>query len=148
MTAAPSRTFASPPPVPLDVERVRADFPILRQPIRGKPLVYLDNAATSQKPQAVIDAVTRFYSSENANIHRGVHFLSERATLAYDAVRERVARFLNASSAREIVFTRGTTEAINLVAQSWGRSALRAGDEILITGMEHHSNIVPWQLLA
>jgi len=132
----------------LDVERLREDFPILSERVRGKPLVYLDNAATSQKPRPVIEAVTRFYSSENANIHRGVHFLSERATLAYDAVRERVARFLNASSAREIVFTRGTTEAINLVAQSWGRSALRAGDEILITGMEHHSNIVPWQLLA
>ena len=132
----------------LDVERLREDFPILSQLVRGKPLVYLDNAATSQKPRPVIEAVTRFYSSENANIHRGVHFLSERATLAYDAVRERVARFLNASSAGEIVFTRGTTEAINLVAQSWGRSALRAGDEILITGMEHHSNIVPWQLLA
>ena len=132
----------------LDVERLREDFPILSQRVRGKPLVYLDNAATSQKPRPVIEAVTRFYSSENANIHRGVHFLSERATLAYDAVRERVARFLNASSAREIVFTRGTTEAINLVAQSWGRSALRAGDEILITGMEHHSNIVPWQLVA
>jgi cysteine desulfurase / selenocysteine lyase len=132
----------------LDVERLRKDFPILSQLVRGKPLVYLDNAATSQKPRPVIEAVTRFYTSENANIHRGVHFLSERATLAYDAVRERVARFLNASSAREIVFTRGTTEAINLVAQSWGRSALRAGDEILITGMEHHSNIVPWQLVA
>jgi cysteine desulfurase/selenocysteine lyase len=110
--------------------------------------VYLDNAATSQKPQVVIDAVTRFYSSENANIHRGVHFLSERATLAYDAVREKVARFLNAASAREIVFTRGTTESINLVAQSFGRSALRPDDEVLITGMEHHSNIVPWQLLC
>jgi cysteine desulfurase/selenocysteine lyase len=132
----------------LDVERLREDFPILSQLVRGKPLVYLDNAATSQKPRPVIEAVTRFYSSENANIHRGVHFLSERATLAYDAVRERVARFLNASSAGEIVFTRGTTEAINLVAQSWGRSELRAGDEILITGMEHHSNIVPWQLVA
>ena len=132
----------------LDVERLREDFPILSQLVRGKPLVYLDNAATSQKPRPVIEAVTRFYSSENANIHRGVHFLSERATLAYDAVRERVARFLNASSAGEIVFTRGTTEAINLVAHSWGRSALRTGDEILITGMEHHSNIVPWQLLA
>ena len=132
----------------LDVERLREDFPILSERVRGKPLIYLDNAATSQKPRPVIEAVTRFYTSENANIHRGVHFLSERATLAYDAVRERVARFLNASSAREIVFTRGTTEAINLVAQSWGRSALRAGDEILITGMEHHSNIVPWQLVA
>jgi cysteine desulfurase/selenocysteine lyase len=132
----------------LDVERLRQDFPILGQQLRGKPLVYLDNAATSQKPHTVIDAVTRFYSAENANIHRGVHYLSERATVAYGAVRERVARFLNAASAGEIVFTRGTTEAINLVAQSWGRSSLRAGDEILITGMEHHSNIVPWQLVA
>ncbi len=132
----------------LDVERLREDFPILSQRVRGKPLVYLDNAATSQKPRVVIDAVSRFYSAENANIHRGVHYLSERATVAYDAARERVARFLNASSAREIVFTRGTTEGINLVAQSWGRSALGPGDEILITGMEHHSNIVPWQLLA
>ena len=132
----------------LDVERLREDFPILSQRVRGKPLVYLDNAATSQKPRSVIDAVTRFYSAENANIHRGVYYLSERATVAYEAARERVAGFLNAASPREIVFTRGTTEAINLVAQSWGRSALRAGDEILITGMEHHSNIVPWQLLA
>jgi cysteine desulfurase / selenocysteine lyase len=148
MTAAPIPTLTSPTPVPLDVGRLRADFPILAQRVRGKPLVYLDNAATSQKPQVVIDAVTRFYSSENANIHRGVHFLSERATLAYDAVREKVARFLNAASAREIVFTRGTTESINLVAQSFGRSALRPDDEVLITGMEHHSNIVPWQLLC
>lgn len=132
----------------LDVERLRQDFPILGQRLRGKPLVYLDNAATSQKPRTVIDAVTRFYSAENANIHRGVHYLSERATVAYDAVRQRVARFINAASPGEIVFTRGTTEAINLVAQSWGRSSLRAGDEILITGMEHHSNIVPWQLVA
>ena len=132
----------------LDVDRLRKDFPILSERVRGKPLVYLDNAATSQKPRAVIDAVTRFYSAENANIHRGVHYLSERATVAYDAVRERVASFINAASAREIVFTRGTTEGINLVAQSWGRSSLRPGDEILITGMEHHSNIVPWQLVA
>jgi cysteine desulfurase/selenocysteine lyase len=132
----------------LDVERLREDFPILSQRVRGKPLVYLDNAATSQKPRTVIDAVTRFYAAENANIHRGVHYLSERATVAYDAVRERVARFINASSPREIVFTRGTTEGINLVAQSWGRSTLGPGDEILITGMEHHSNIVPWQLVA
>jgi cysteine desulfurase/selenocysteine lyase len=132
----------------LDVERLREDFPILSQRVRGKPLVYLDNAATSQKPRTVIDAVARFYSAENANIHRGVHYLSERATVAYDAVRERVARFVNASSPREIVFTRGTTEGINLVAQSWGRSTLGPGDEILITGMEHHSNIVPWQLVA
>ena len=142
MTATASATPA------LDVERLREDFPILAQRVRGKPLVYLDNAATSQKPRAVIDAVSRFYGSENANIHRGVHYLSERATVAYDGVRERVARFLNAASPREIVFTRGTTEGINLVAQSWGRSTLKAGDEILITGMEHHSNIVPWQLVA
>jgi cysteine desulfurase / selenocysteine lyase len=132
----------------LDVERLRKDFPILSRRVRGKPLIYLDNAATSQKPRAVIEAVSRFYGSENANIHRGVHYLSERATVAYEATRERVARFLNAPSPRDIVFTRGTTEAINLVAQSWGRSTLRPGDEILITGMEHHSNIVPWQLLA
>ncbi len=132
----------------LDVERLREDFPILAQQVRGKPLVYLDNAATSQKPRTVIDAVSRFYAAENANIHRGVHYLSERATVAYDGVRERVARFLNAASPSEIIFTRGTTEGINLVAQSWARSTLKAGDEIVITGMEHHSNIVPWQLVA
>jgi cysteine desulfurase / selenocysteine lyase len=132
----------------LDVERLRKDFPILSQRVRGKPLVYLDNAATSQKPRAVIDAVTRFYSAENANIHRGVHYLSERATLAYDAVRAQVAAFINAAAPSEIVFTRGTTEGINLVANSWARGALRPGDEILLTGMEHHSNIVPWQLVA
>jgi len=139
----------SAPAVPaLDVERLRQDFPILSQRVRGKPLVYLDNAATSQKPRRVIDAVSRFYASENANIHRGVHFLSEQATLAYDAVRGRVARLLNAALPSEVVFTRGTTEGINLVAQSWARSRLGAGDEILITEMEHHSNIVPWHLVA
>lgn len=132
----------------LDVARVRDDFPILAREVRGKPLVYLDNAATSQKPRAVIDAVTRFYAFENANIHRGVHYLSERATVAYDEVRRRVARFLNAATPDEVVFTRGTTEAINLVAQSWGRTTLRPGDEILISGMEHHANIVPWHLVA
>ena len=132
----------------IDVERLRQDFPILGVRVRGRPLVYLDNAATSQKPRAVIEAVSRFYATENANIHRGVHALSERATVAYEGVRERVARFLNAASPREIVFTRGTTEAINLVAQSWGGSSLRQGDEILVTAMEHHSNLVPWQLLA
>ena len=132
----------------LDVERLRADVPILSQRVRGKPLVYLDNAATSQKPRAVIEAVTRFYSTENANIHRGVHFLSERATLAYDAVRAQVAAFINAAAPSEIIFTRGTTESINLVANSWARAKLRPGDEILLTGMEHHSNIVPWQLVA
>jgi cysteine desulfurase/selenocysteine lyase len=119
---------------------------MLGQSVRGKPLVYLDNAATSQKPQVVIDTVTRFYTSENANIHRGVHYLSERATAAYDEVRQQVARFINARMTSEVIFTRGTTEGINLVAQSYGRSTLRPGDEVLITGMEHHSNIVPWQL--
>ena len=147
MTALQSAVRTQPAPA-YDVQRIRADFPILELEVNGKPLVYLDNAATSQKPRAVIDAVSRFYGSENANIHRGVHYLSERATVAYDAVRARVARFLNAASPSEIVFTRGTTEGINLVAQSWGRSTLKAGDEILITGMEHHSNIVPWQLVA
>jgi cysteine desulfurase/selenocysteine lyase len=142
--AAPPRR----PTAPFDIEAVRADFPILRQRIRGKPLVYLDNAATSQKPQAVIDAVTRFYSAENANIHRGVHYLSERATAAYDDVRERVAKFINARSSRQIIFTKGTTEGINLVAQSYGRPRLKPGDNIVITAMEHHSNIVPWQLLC
>jgi cysteine desulfurase/selenocysteine lyase len=132
----------------LDVERLREDFPILSSSVRGKPLVYLDNAATSQKPRTVIDAISRFYAGENANIHRGVHFLSEQATVAFEAVRQTVAGFIHASSPREIVFTRGATEGINLVAQSWGRSTLGPGDEILITGMEHHSNIVPWQLLA
>jgi cysteine desulfurase/selenocysteine lyase len=136
------------PAPPIDVERIRQDFPLLQQRIRGKPLVYLDNAATSQKPQSVIDAVTRFYTSENANIHRGVHYLSERATDAYDQVREKVARFLNARSSREIIFTRGTTEGINLVAQSYGRPALKPGDDIVITAMEHHSNLVPWQLVC
>lgn len=136
------------PNVPLDIDRIRADFPILQQQIRGKPLVYLDNAATSQKPQVVIDALTRFYAAENANIHRGVHYLSERATEAYDGVRETVARFLNSRSTREIVFTKGSTEGINLVAQSYARTHLAPGDDIVITAMEHHSNIVPWQLVC
>jgi cysteine desulfurase/selenocysteine lyase len=131
-----------------DVDRVRSDFPILGRSVRGKPLVYLDNAATSQKPQVVIDAVSRFYSAENANIHRGVHYLSERATASYDEVRETVTHFINAPSSRSVIFTRGTTEGINLVAQSYGRTFLRPGDEILITAMEHHSNIVPWQIVA
>jgi cysteine desulfurase / selenocysteine lyase len=147
-----SSAITAPPPrrltAPLDVDRIREDFPILRQRVRGKPLVYLDNAATSQKPQTVIDTVTRFYAHENANIHRGVHYLSEQATVAYDEVREKVARFLNARSTREIIFTRGTTEGINLVAQSYGRTNLKPGDNIVITAMEHHSNIVPWQLVC
>ena len=134
--------------VPFDVERVREDFPILQRMVRGRPLVYLDNAATAQKPQVVIDAVCRFYAQENANIHRGVHYLSERATGAYDEARQTVARFINARHPHEVVFTRGTTDSINLVAQSYGRTFLKAGDEILITAMEHHSNIVPWQLVC
>ncbi|MBA3658675.1 MAG: cysteine desulfurase [Gemmatimonadales bacterium] len=145
-------TTAAPAPAPaarsLDAARVRADFPILSRTVRGKPLVYLDNAATSQKPRAVIEAVTRYYTAENANIHRGVHFLSERATEAYDAARAAAARFLGAGDSREVLFTRGTTEGINLVAQSYARTNLRPGDEILITAMEHHSNIVPWQIVA
>jgi cysteine desulfurase/selenocysteine lyase len=133
---------------PLDVHRIRADFPILAQRTRrGDPLVYLDNAATSQKPRQVIEAVSGFYSTGNANIHRGVYELSERATAAFDAARERAARFLGATPG-EVVFTRGTTEAINLVAQSLGRSTLRPGDEVLVTAMEHHSNLVPWQLVC
>ncbi len=131
-----------------DVMRVRKDFPILRQEVHGQPLVYFDNAATTQKPQAVIDVLEQYYSRDNANIHRAVHLLSERATRAYEEARQKVCRFLGAAEPREIIFTRGTTEGINLVAQSWGRSNLRAGDEIVISAMEHHSNIVPWQMLC
>ena len=131
-----------------DVERVRQDFPILRQQVHGKPLVYLDSAATSQKPQVVIDAVTRYYQAENSNVHRGIHLLSERATELFEDARAKVARFLNASDAREIIFVRGATEGINLVAQSYGKMSLKAGDEIIISAMEHHSNIVPWQILC
>jgi len=129
-------------------EKLRQDFPALRQKVRGKPLIYLDNAATSQKPQAVIDTIVRYYLSENSNVHRGVHFLSDLATQAYEGARIRVRQFLNATHDREIIFTRGTTESINLVAHSFGRSQLRAGDEILISAMEHHSNIVPWQIVC
>jgi len=132
----------------LDVERLRADFPILGTTAHGKPLVYVDNAATSQKPRQVIDATSRYYAEGNANIHRGVYLLSEQATAMYEGVREKAARFLNAREAREIVFVRGTTEAINLVASSYGRANLGPGDEVLITAMEHHSNIVPWQLIC
>ncbi len=131
-----------------DVERVRGDFPILREQVHGHPLVYLDNAATSQKPQVVIDAIRNYYEHDNANIHRGVHFLSERATEEYERARRTAQQFVNAADAREIIFTRGTTEAINLVAQTYGRKHVAAGDEILVTAMEHHSNIVPWQLLC
>ena len=126
----------------------RHHFPLLRQRVNGKPLVYFDNAATSQKPQVVIDALTRYYTEENSNIHRGVHYLSEQATRAYELVRRKVQHFINAGQAREIIFVRGTTEGINLVAYSYGRSHVGRGDEVLISAMEHHSNIVPWQLLC
>ena len=128
--------------------RWRADFPLLQRSVRGQPLAYLDNAATTQKPQAVIDAEVAYYREINANIHRGVHWLSEQATAAHEGARERVQRFVNAREAAEIIFVRGTTEAINLVAQSYGRANLGPGDEILITGLEHHSNIVPWQMVC
>jgi len=131
-----------------NVARVRDDFPILSQKIHGKPLVYFDNAATSQKPRSVIDRVARYYAEENSNIHRGVHALSERATTDYEAARAKLRGFINAQSEKEIVFVRGTTEAINLVAQSYGRSFLNAGDEIIVSAMEHHSNIVPWQMVC
>jgi cysteine desulfurase / selenocysteine lyase len=131
-----------------DVERVRTDFPILRQQVRGCPLVYLDNAATSQKPKAVIDAIVRYYEQDNSNIHRGVHYLSERATEEYEASRKVLQSFMGAARSSEIIFVRGATEAINLVAQTYGRTHVAAGDEVLITAMEHHSNIVPWQLLC
>ena len=137
---APAPAFA--------VEQVRADFPILQRRVRGRPLVYLDSAATAQKPRAVLDAVTRYYAHGNANVHRGVYVLSEEATAAYDAARGKVQRFLNAAASREIVFTRSSTESINLVAQSFGRGHVGPGDEIVVTHMEHHSNIVPWQLLC
>jgi cysteine desulfurase/selenocysteine lyase len=131
-----------------DVARIRADFPILKQQVNGKPLVYLDNAATSQKPQAVIDAMNRFYLEENSNIHRGVHTLSDKATQSYEDARVRIQKFINASDRREIIFVRSTTEGINLVARSYGSSHLREGDEVIISAMEHHSNIVPWQLIC
>jgi cysteine desulfurase/selenocysteine lyase len=133
---------------PLDVERIRRDFPILSRQIRGRPLVYLDNAASAQRPRAVIDAESGYYERHHANIHRGVHTLSHEATEMFEGAREKVRRFLNAASTREIIFVRGTTEAINLVAQSWGRPRLEAGDEIVITWLEHHANIVPWQQLC
>jgi len=132
----------------LDVQAVRQDFPILHHPVHGRPLVYLDNAATTQKPQAVIDRIAHFYTHENANVHRGVHVLSERATDAYEQARETVRRFLRATDRQEIVFVRGTTEAINLVASSYGGAGIGRDDEVLVTAMEHHSNIVPWQILC
>jgi cysteine desulfurase/selenocysteine lyase len=148
ITARDARAAAAPAAALWDVERIRKDFPALHQRVHGKPLVYLDNAATSQKPQAVIDALVAYYSLENSNVHRGVHLLSEKATQAYEEARVRVQRFLNAAEAREIVFVRGATEGINLVAASYGRTWIGAGDEVIISTIEHHSNIVPWQLLC
>jgi cysteine desulfurase/selenocysteine lyase len=132
----------------LDVAAIRRDFPILERKVHGKPLVYLDNAATSQKPRQVIDALVRYYENYNANIHRAVHSLGEEATAAYEEAREKVRRFINAPTTESIIFTRNTTEAINLVAYSWGRANIGEGDEILLTQMEHHSNLIPWQQLA
>src|SRR4029079_11299762 len=131
----------------LDWKAIREDFPILRERAHGHPLIYFDSAATSQKPQAVLDALQNYYEHNNANVHRGLHELSSRATEAYESARQRVALYLNAASADEIVFTRGTTESITLVAQTWGGKFLRPNDVILLTEMEHHSNLVPWQLL-
>ena len=137
-----------PPPSPPDWASLRGDFPILDQQVHGHPLVYFDNAATSQKPRAVLEALDHYYRQDNANVHRGIHELSNRATAAYEGARERAARFLHARGSQEVVFTRGTTEAINLVANTWGAANLQPGDRILLTEMEHHSNLVPWQLIA
>ncbi len=133
---------------PFNLDAIRSDFPILQQQVKGKPLVYLDNAATTQKPQVVIDTLSRYYSTINSNVHRGAHTLADLATREFEGARETVQRFLNAPHSREIIWTRGTTEGINLVANGYGRAFLRPGDEIIISAMEHHSNIVPWQLLA
>ena len=135
-------------PAGFDVAKIRKDFPILKEKVHGRPLVYLDNAATTQKPLSVIEALESYYRTYNSNIHRGVHLLSVKATDAYEAARVKAQKFLGAADAREIIFTRGATEGINLVAQTWGRQNVKAGDEILVTNMEHHSNIVPWQMLC
>ena len=137
-TARPSR---------LDLVRLRADFPILRLTVNGKPLAYLDNAASSQMPQPVLDRLTRYQTQEHSNIHRAVHYLSETATAAYEEARRKIQRFINAREEREVIYTRGTTDAINLVMHSFGRAFLKAGDEIILSQLEHHSNIVPWQML-
>lgn len=142
------KTIIKPESKIFDVEKIRADFPILKTIIHGKPLCYLDNAATTQKPQVVIDKLVEYYASMNANIHRGVHYLSEVSTKSFEDSRVKIKNFINASSEKEIIFTRGTTDSINLIASSFGKSKLKDGDEIIITGMEHHSNIVPWQLIA
>lgn len=135
-------------PGSLDVYEIRSQFPVLNREVKGKPLVYFDNAATSQKPQVVLDALLNYYTEYNANIHRGIHTLAEEATAAFEATRDTVKQFINAGSREQIIFTRGTTEGINLVAQTWGRQNIKAGDEILVSNMEHHSNIVPWYILC
>ncbi len=145
-TATPASSATTPPA--FDVARIRADFPILKLRVVGKPLVYLDNAASSQMPQPVIDRLLRYQTTEHANIHRAVHYLSETATAAYEAARVKLQRFINAREAREVIFTSGTTDSINLVMHGWGRKFIKAGDEIILTVLEHHSNIVPWQMLA
>ena len=148
MMSAPARRTPDVAPDVFDVARVRADFPILQRQVHGRPLVYLDNAATTQKPRAVIDAITAYYTESNANVHRGVHELSERATEAYEGAREKVRAYFNAGSTREIVFTRNATEGINLVARTFADARLAAGDEMVISALEHHSNIVPWQMVC
>lgn len=140
--------FATPQSESLDIEAIRADFPILQRRVHGLPLVYLDNAASSQKPRSVIEALTRYYENTNANVHRGVHTLSEEATAQYEAARAKVAAFIGSCCPKEIIWTRNASEAMNLVAQSWGRANLKRGDRVLLTEMEHHSNIVPWQILS
>jgi cysteine desulfurase / selenocysteine lyase len=132
----------------LDINEIRKDFPILSQKVRGKQLVYLDNAATTQKPQVVIDAINKYYAEQNSNIHRGVHFLSQQATTAYEDARKKIQQFINAPKAEQIIFTKGTTDGINLVAHSFGKAFVKQGDEIIISALEHHSNIVPWQMLC
>ena len=148
MTSSSSVLHAVKTPGAYDVERIRADFPILNLKVNGKPLVYLDNAASSQMPQQVIDRLVRYQTAEHANIHRGVHYLSETATAAYEGARGKVRRFINAKEAREIIFTRGTTDSVNLVMHGYGRAFIGAGDEIIVSQLEHHSNIVPWQMLC
>ena len=146
MNSAATKAVAA--KAPFDVKRIRADFPILGIEVSGKPLIYLDNAASSQMPQPVIDRLVRYQKEQHANIHRGVHALSERATAMYEQAREAVRGFIHAKSVAEVIFTRNATESINLVARAWGDANVRAGDEVLITAMEHHSNIVPWQQLC
>ncbi|HET9279016.1 MAG TPA: aminotransferase class V-fold PLP-dependent enzyme, partial [Flavitalea sp.] len=132
----------------LDVYAIRQQFPVLNREVKGKPLIYFDNAATAQKPQPVIDALVNYYSGYNSNIHRGIHTLAEEATMAFESTRDAVKQFIHAESREQVIFTRGTTEGINLVAYTWGRQNIKAGDEIVISTMEHHSNIVPWQILC